>query len=103
MNITIEEKYLNTILKILKENLDNPNSRVYVFGSRAKGTTKKYADLDLAIDYNKQKLPFKTLAKLCAAFKDSFLPYKVDVDVVNLNDISKEFKSSIEDNLVKLV
>jgi predicted nucleotidyltransferase len=101
MNITIEEKYLNTILKILKENLDNPNSRVYVFGSRAKGTKKKYADLDLAIDYNKQRLPFKTLAKLSYAFKDSFLPYKVDI--VDLNDISKEFKSSIEDDLIKLV
>jgi predicted nucleotidyltransferase len=101
MNITIEKKYLNTILKILKENLDNPNSRVYVFGSRAKGTTKKYADLDLAIDYNKQKLSFKTFGKLSAAFKDSFLPYKVDI--VDLNDISKEFKSSIEDDLIKLV
>jgi predicted nucleotidyltransferase len=100
MNIAIEKKYLNTILKILKENLDSPNSKVYIFGSRAKGTTKKYADLDLAIDYNKQKLPFKTLAKLSAAFKESFLPYKVDI--VDLNDISKEFKSSIEDDLIKL-
>jgi predicted nucleotidyltransferase len=101
MNITIEEKYLNYVLKILNENLDNSDCRVYIFGSRAKGTTKKYADLDLAIDYNKQNLPFRILAKLSAAFEDSLLPYKVDI--VDLNDISNEFKSSIENDLIKLV
>jgi predicted nucleotidyltransferase len=101
MNITLEEKYLNIVTKILTESLEKDKLNLYIFGSRARGTTKKYADLDLAIDYSKQKLPFKALAKLSAAFEDSLLPYKVDI--VDLNDISKEFKSSIESDLIKLL
>jgi predicted nucleotidyltransferase len=72
----------------------------YVFGSRAKGTAREYSDLDLAVDNNGNTIPPKTILRLMLDFENSLLPYKVDV--VDLNNISTEFKSIIAADLVKL-
>lgn len=55
-----------------------PQYEVWVFGSRARRTAKKYSDLDLAIITDKP-LDLETSAALSDAFSESDLPYKVDV------------------------
>jgi predicted nucleotidyltransferase len=100
MKLSIEPYHLSIVCKILNENLKDLNSNVYVFGSRAIGTAKKYSDLDLAIDYCGQKIPFEVYAKLSISFENSLLPYKVDI--IDLNLVSDQFKKVINDDLTIL-
>ena len=63
-----------------------PMRRVVAFGSRATWTAKEYSDLDLAI-LGEEPLPFDAVAAMAEGFRESDLPFKVDVVVwANIND-----------------
>nr|WP_294545487.1 nucleotidyltransferase domain-containing protein [uncultured Rhodopila sp.] len=70
-----------------------PGHEVWAFGSRVKGTTKPYSDLDLAVISDKP-LPPDILAALAEDFSDSDLPWRVDV--VDWAATSESFKRIIE-------
>ncbi len=89
MQVQIQEHHLKMIQNILKNSLF-PGSKVWVFGSRARGTARRASDLDLAIDANRA-LDKKENAELFHAFEESDLPYKVDVvDLYVVNDNLKK-------------
>lgn len=76
-------------------------AKIWIFGSRARGTTKKYADLDLAVDAG-HRLPLRDLIELEDAFVQSDLPFKVDI--VDWENIDPGFARAIEaDRLLLLV
>ena len=93
----IEEKDLKIAKKLLKMELDGTNSKVYVFGSRATGTAQKFSDLDLAIDFNGQKMPDEIKFELENFFEASFISMRVDI--VDLNAINENFKKIISPDL----
>jgi predicted nucleotidyltransferase len=67
--------------KIVLSVLDRiiPGREVWVFGSRAHGTNlKPYSDLDLALPAP-QPLSLETLVDLREAFRESDLPFRVDI------------------------
>lgn len=98
-NIDINPLHLALVLKILHVHL-KPNTRVWVFGSRALGKARKNSDLDIAIESNNQPLSIKTLAALAEDFDESNLPYKVDIlDWLNIDD---SFRSHIEPDRILL-
>ncbi len=97
-SIDIRPVDLKIVQTILSRNLPQ-NARVYVFGSRALGTTKRASDLDLAIDLGRA-LDRKENTQLVLAFEDSDLPYKVDV--VDLHTVEDSFKQIIEKDQVPL-
>ena len=66
---------------------------VWVFGSRAHGTLKRGADLDLAVDAGRP-LTRSESGALADAFEDSDLPYPVDV--VDVQAASEGFRAIIE-------
>ncbi|HTQ72054.1 MAG TPA: nucleotidyltransferase domain-containing protein [Acidocella sp.] len=68
-------------------------AKIWVFGSRAKGTAKRGSDLDLAIDAG-AALPASVKARLAASFEDAPLPYTVDL--VDLATVSPEFRALID-------
>ena len=74
LDLTPEQKSI--VLDILRTHVPRPE--VWVFGSRMKGTSKPYSDLDLAI-ITDEPLPIDTSAALNEAFSESDLPWKVDV------------------------
>jgi predicted nucleotidyltransferase len=77
------------IVQLILQNILPKNSKVWVFGSRAKGTTKRSSDLDLAIDAGRVLLKAESSA-LFHAFEESDLPYKVDVaDLYTVNETLK--------------
>jgi len=89
-------------LKILQDILRNilpKNAKVWVFGSRVKGTVRRASDLDIAIDVER-KLKNKEKSELFHAFEESDLPYKVDV--VDLQNIDENFKKIIDQQKVIL-
>jgi len=97
MALQIEEKDLKIAKKLLKMELEGTNSKVYVFGSRAEGTAREYSDLDLAIDFNGQKMPYDIKFELKSFFEVSNM--RMRVDIVDLNDISESFKKIISPKL----
>lgn len=96
----IKPEHLRIVSSILEKNLTRP-SVVWVFGSRARGNTKTYSDLDLAIDLDGKQISMAIMAALSADFEESDLPYKVDI--VDWNSIDNSFKAAIEREVIKLV
>jgi type I restriction enzyme S subunit len=70
-----------------------PDHEVWAFGSRVKGTTKPYSDLDLAV-ISEAPLPLDVLAGLVEDFSESDLPWRVDV--VDWAATSESFRRIIE-------
>ncbi len=74
-----------------------PNHPVWAFGSRTNGRARRRSDLDLAIGGD-EPLSLATRADLAADFDQSDLPYRVDI--VDLADITPEFRWRIEPDFI---
>lgn len=96
----LEEKHLKYIKKVLEENFSNEDVKFFIFGSRAKGTNSKYSDIDIAIKINNKTISTDVLGKLLIQFKDSTLPY--EVDIIDLNKIDDNFKNLIQNSLIEI-
>lgn len=94
--IDLEEKYIKFIKNVVSNHLTE--YRIFMFGSRVKGTAKKYSDVDIAI--NSKNLTDKTKLLIEADLENSTIPY--EVDVVDLNTISENFKKNIVNDLVEI-
>jgi predicted nucleotidyltransferase len=62
----------NFVLSVL------PDSKVYVFGSRARGDNRPFSDYDIAVD-NGAKIDLSTILKIVGKIDDSNIPYNVDI------------------------
>lgn len=83
--------------RIVKNILVNYPYTFYAFGSRVKGTAKKYSDLDLCY---KEKIPAYTIVEIEEKFIESDLPFRVELIDWNLCD--KDFQNLIAKDLVKI-
>ncbi len=70
-----------------------PNCKVYLFGSRARGTHKEGADIDLVLDAS-EKVDFTTILKIQRDIEETTIP--VFVDVVDLDGTSDDFKNEVK-------
>ena len=70
--IQIEKKHLEMVLQILRK---YPYS-FYAYGSRVKGTARKYSDLDLCYQ---DDIPISITRKIKEEFEDSNLPFHVEI------------------------
>lgn len=77
-----------------------PRARIWMFGSRAKGTAGKGSDLDLAVDNQGRPLTLAEAGRLDLAFEESPLPWRVDV--ADWNAVSPEFRRRIADARAEL-
>jgi len=78
------------IIKIIKKYL--PNANIYLFGSRARGDSLSESDIDIAVD-NNQKIDSELLSLIKEDIEESTIPFTVDI--VDLHNISKDFKLQI--------
>ena len=97
--IYLDEKDENIVKEIL-HTFSNYIENVYAFGSRVRGDYKKYSDLDLAIKF-KKGTPKNTILFIKDAFENSTLP--INVDVLDLDEISDEFRNSIHNDLINMI
>jgi type I restriction enzyme S subunit len=79
------------VLRILRAHLPD-GAEAWIFGSRATGRARQYSDLDLAIDAGRP-LTLDETARLSEAFRDSDLPYRVDI--IDWNGINDRFRQLI--------
>jgi predicted nucleotidyltransferase len=74
--IDLRPRDLDCVLRILAAHV--PDREVWAFGSRVSGTAKDFSDLDLVI-LDDEPISTVVLANLHEAFRESDLPFKVDV------------------------
>ena len=86
----IEENHFRIIKNILKQ---YPYT-FYAYGSRVKGTSRKFSDLDLCY---RENIPVKIIGEIREKLEESNLPYRVDL--VSWDDLSSRFKKLIEGDL----
>lgn len=91
LQLTDKERVI--VEKILQRHV--PQHAVWAFGSRVTGTTKKTADLDLAI-ISEQPLSLELQAALREDFDNSLLPFKVDI--VDWATTSESFRQIVQKN-----
>ena len=84
-----EKVILNNTVNLLVSYFDP--GKIILFGSRAKGINKKYSDFDFAVDTIKPN--FKIQKKLTTEIEKYSGLYSVDI--IYLNNVSKEFKKII--------
>lgn len=77
------------IKKIIFNFLNPLEYRVFIFGSRATGKSKKFSDYDIGI-LGEKPIPWKTLALIEEVFENSDLPF--DVDIVDFSLVSQGFR-----------
>jgi predicted nucleotidyltransferase len=83
----IDEETKNKIIGIL--NVLFPNTKIYLYGSRARGDFKQQSDIDLAIDSDKRLY----LGEARAVLEALSIPYKIDL--VELNHTSDALRTNI--------
>ncbi len=83
--------------KIITEILSKYPYKFYAFGSRVKGTAKKFSDLDLCFFDN---IPWNIRAHIEEDFEESNLPYTVDI--VDWNMCDDSFKQIIKQDMLPI-
>ena len=82
---------------ILKEVLERYPYKFYAYGSRVKGESKRYSDLDI---FCKEKMKENDLINLKWDLEDSDITIKVDV--IDPGRCSEEFRELIKEDLVEI-
>ena len=96
--IDIRPHDLEIVRTILRKELP-PDAKAWVFGSRAKRSTRRSSDLDLAIDAGR-KLSREELSALDSAFEELDLPYKVDL--VDWTTTGEAFREIVQPDLLEI-
>lgn len=92
-------------LKFLDEKIIAPlkqkDARVFIFGSRAKGTEKKFSDIDLLyIPSRGTQIKPHFIYLLLEAAEHSSFPYKIDL--VEDSELAESYRPSVEQEKIEL-
>ena len=84
----LDEKTKNKIIAVISALI--PEAKIYLFGSRARGTNSEWADIDIALDAGKL-LYGPNVYEISCMFKESFIKYNIDiVDLYQVSDLMRE-------------
>ncbi len=83
--------------KLLMDILSSYRYRFYVYGSRVKGCSQRYSDIDICYF---DDIPSGKLYEITEALEESNLTIKADL--VAVSELSQEFFNMIKDDLVEL-
>lgn len=76
MAFEIKEKDKEKIIGLIS--IMVPHAKIYLFGSRARGTNGEWSDIDLALDAG-AALSTSVVGELNAIMEATHLPYKVEI------------------------
>ena len=77
----------------------NTLHKVFVFGSRASGSNRRFSDVDIGIEGD-QPLILKTRSQIAGEFEESDFPYRVDI--VDFSQVGSSFKQLSKKHLIYL-
>jgi predicted nucleotidyltransferase len=88
--LSIGKEYLSIIKETVVTSLKDDKVKIVLFGSRARGDNNRCSDVDIGIiPFGKFKEERITLLK--EKVENLNIPYKVEI--VNLSEVSEEFKT----------
>lgn len=90
--LDLSPEALEMVQAILRRHL--PGREVRVFGSRVTGRSRRFSDLDLVV-MGEEPLAGSLSSSLAEAFRESDLPFKVDV--LDWAQIGPEFRQVISE------
>ncbi|EKD23320.1 MAG: DNA polymerase, beta protein [uncultured bacterium] len=85
------ENYKNTLIDIIHNRV--PNCKIYLFGSRARGTNQTGADIDLALDA-KSVIDISIFYKIQDDIEETTIP--LTIDLVDLFSASETLKNEVK-------
>lgn len=88
--MAIDDATKNKIIAIITALI--PQARIYLFGSRARGTASKWSDIDLALDAQ-ERLDYRDVNEINDLMGAMRTPYKVEV--VDLYGVSDTMRNEI--------
>lgn len=97
MNIDLTPAHRDLIIKLIERHL--PDTTAWVYGSRVKGTARRYSDLDMVVFSTPEQR--RGVSDLEDAFEESDLPFRVDL--FTWDRTPESFKENIEAEHVALV
>ena len=71
-----------------------PGAKIYLYGSRARGTHRERSDIDLAIAWNNKENERLPLGEARSILEATHIPYKIDL--VDFNTVSSPLKEIIQ-------
>ena len=92
MTDVIEDAALDNVRHIVFEKLRGTAARVYLFGSRARGSSRAASDIDIGI-LDDAPLADGLLSDIRETLFESTIPYRVDV--VDLGQVDAEFRRRV--------
>ena len=84
------------IINIVRHYL--PTTQIFLFGSRARQDNIPQSDIDIVLDDNNAKIDPTVINEIKEALEESTLPFTVDI--VDLNNISQDFKKNITKDMI---
>jgi len=91
MNSGIDQEIKNKIIAIILAII--PTTKIYLFGSRARGTYRQWSDIDLALDSG-TKLETSDIGEITNLLQASSIPYRVEI--LDIHYASESMKAAIE-------
>ncbi len=89
---TTRDRYLEQVKEIVLDHLRGRDVAVYLFGSHAAGTSRRFSDVDVAIDA-KSPIPASLWADLRETLEDSTVPWHLDL--VDLGEVDPAFRRRV--------
>lgn len=89
---TTRDPYLDQIRDILCRSLQEYRVKMYLFGSRARGTASTGSDCDIGID-SLEDLPKGLLSIIREELEESFVPYQVEL--IDLRRTTSDFAEKV--------
>jgi uncharacterized protein len=86
----LKEEYKNLILKAIAYHFSH--AKVILFGSRARGTHRPGSDIDVAIDIG-EPIKLREMSRIRVTLEN--LPISLEIDIVDMHNISHELKQII--------
>ena len=79
------------IISIIKALM--PTAKIYLFGSRARGTARKWSDIDIALDVG-HAVPLTAIDELISMFQATNIPYKIEI--VDFHQVNPDMQNAIK-------
>ncbi len=87
------ERSVEEVRRLVLEALRGRKTRVWLFGSQARGDARPQSDIDVAI-LPLEELPAGTLERLRDTLEESSIPQRVDV--VDLREVAEAMRARVE-------
>lgn len=88
----VKEKYKEKLISLIAEVF--PQSKIYLYGSRAREDYSPYSDIDVAVDVG-SRADARKMAKIRLSLDDLNIP--LDIDVVDFYEVSRDMQRRIKE------